>query len=141
MIRLGVCLILLAGTATAETLVAARTIRAQAIIGPDDLTLSAADLPGGTSDAALLVGMEARVALYPGRPVRPQDVGTPAIVDRNELVPLVFEGGGLQIRTEGRALGRASAGDVIRVMNLASRNTVTARIGEDGAAYVGGPLR
>ncbi|WP_373487298.1 flagella basal body P-ring formation protein FlgA, partial [Blastomonas sp.] len=38
--------------------------------------------------------------------------------------------------TDGRALGRAGVGDVIRVMNLTSRTTVTAQIGADGAAYV-----
>ena len=37
---------------------------------------------------------------------------------------------------EGRALDRAGPGDVIRVMNLSSRTTVSARVGLDGAAYV-----
>lgn len=139
MIRLVLLICCIAAPAAAETIVAARTIRAQSIIGPDDLALSAASLPGGTDDAALLVGMEARVALYAGRPIRPEDVGTPAVVDRNGIVSLIFNANGLLIVTEGRALGHASEGDVIRVMNLGSRNTVTARIGPDGSAYVGGP--
>lgn len=136
MIRIALALAVLANPAFAETVVAARTIPAQSIIAAGDLAMRDADTPGGEADPALFIGMEARVALYAGRPVRAADVGFPAIVDRNQLVPLVFDAGGLMIRTEGRALGRAGVGEVIRVMNMSSRNTVSARIGADGAAYV-----
>ncbi|EAR50734.1 flagellar basal-body P-ring formation protein FlgA [Oceanicola granulosus HTCC2516] len=129
-------LLLLAGPAAAETLVATRTIRAQEIIAAADLALDAAEFAGGTSDAALLVGQEARVAIYAGRPVRPADVGPPAIVERNAILPLIYNSNGLTISTDGRALDRAASGEIIRVMNLSSRTTVTARIGPDGAGYV-----
>lgn len=129
-------LLMLASTASAETVVAARTIQAQSIIAAGDLVIQQATLPGGESDPALFIGMEARVALYAGRPIRVADVGFPAIVDRNQLIPLVYDANGLVIRTEGRALGRAGVGEIIRVMNMTSRNTVSARIGSDGAAYV-----
>lgn len=120
----------------ADTVVAARTIQAQTIIAESDLALQPGDNPAGESDPALFIGMEARVALYAGRPIRVADVGFPAIVDRNQLVPLVYENNGLVIRTEGRALGRAGVGETVRVMNMSSRNTVSARIGKDGSAYV-----
>lgn len=136
MIRLALILCLIGTSPSADVLVAARTIPAQSLIGPDDLMLRNIDDPNGTEDPLLLIGMEARIALYAGRPVRPADVGFPAIVDRNEIVPLIFQSGGLLIATEGRALGRAGVGEIIRVMNLTSRNTVTARIADDGAAYV-----
>lgn len=122
--------------AFADVLVAARTIPAQSVIGPSDLVLARMEAAGGIDDPALLVGMEARVALYAGRPVRPGDVGLPAIVDRNQIIPLIYDAGGLYIATEGRALGRAGVGEVIRVMNLTSRSTVTVKIGNDGAGYV-----
>ncbi len=136
MIRLIALACLLAAPALAETVVAARTIPAHTLIGPDDLLLRDVVMPGGIDDPALIVGMEARVALYAGRPIRPADVGFPAVVERNQLVPLIYLRAGLTITTEGRALGRAGPGDVINVMNLASRTTVSARIGLDGAAYV-----
>ncbi len=135
MIRFIVAL-MLAGPAAAETLVAARTIPAQSIIGPEDVLMRDITVPGTVNDPQLLIGMEARVALYAGRPIRPGDVGFPAVVERNQIVPLVFDARGILIATEGRALDRAGPGDLIRVMNLASRNTVTARIGADGVAYV-----
>ncbi len=129
-------MMLLATPLAAETVVAARTIPAHALIGPDDLLLRDVIVPGGVDDPAMIVGMEARVALYAGRPIRPGDVGFPAVVDRNALVPLIYQRGGVSISTEGRALDRAGPGDLIRVMNLASRVIVTARIGIDGAAHV-----
>jgi flagellar basal body P-ring formation protein FlgA len=121
----------------AESVVATRTIRAKALIGPEDLTLVSAELPGALNDPAAAVGQEARVAIYAGKPVRPGDLGPPTLVDRNQLVTLIYKAGGLAISTEGRALSRGSEGDEVRAMNLGSRNTVSGRIGPDGAVYVG----
>jgi flagellar basal body P-ring formation protein FlgA len=133
------CLLILAlaTPAAAESVVATRTIRAKSLIAPEDLTLVGAELPGALSDPDAAVGQEARVAIYAGKPVRPGDIGPPTLVERNQVVRLVYVTGGLAISTEGRALGRGSAGDDIRVMNLGSRNTVSGRIGPDGAVYVG----
>tara|TARA_R110002072_G_scaffold36528_1_gene107559 strand:- start:1249 stop:1662 length:414 start_codon:yes stop_codon:yes gene_type:complete len=135
MIRI-LLLCLLALPAGAETLVAARTIPARTIIGSDDLLLRDIATTGGITDPSSLIGMEARVALYAGRPIRQGDVGPPAVVDRNQIIPLVYMRSGVMISTEGRALDRAGPGDLIRVMNLSSRSTVTARVGPDGTAYV-----
>lgn len=120
----------------AETLVAARTIPAMTILTPQDLALQDVDSPGGETDPLLFIGMETRVALYAGRQVNVGDVGYPAVVERNEIISLIFVSGGLRIATEGRSLARAGPGDIIRVMNLASRSTVSAKIGVDGVAYV-----
>lgn len=129
--------ILLAQPAFAESVVATRTIRAKSVITAQDLTTVSAALPGALTDPAEALGLEARVAIYAGKPVRAGDLGPPALVDRNQLVSLVFLSGGLAISAEGRSLGRGSEGDLVQVMNLASRNTVTGRVGPDGAVYVG----
>lgn len=130
-------LLALAAPVSAESLVATRTIRAKTLVAPEDLTLVSAALPGALSDPSQAVGLEARVAIYAGKPVRPGDLGPPTLVERNQLVKLVYLSGGLAISTEGRALARGSEGEEIRVMNLGSRNTVTGRIGPDGTVYVG----
>ncbi len=130
-------LVALAAPASAESLVATRTICAKTLVAVEDLTLVSAELPGALTDPDQAVGLEARVAIYAGKPVRPGDLGPPTLVDRNQLVKLVYLSGGLAISTEGRALARGSEGDDVRVMNLGSRNTVTGRIGPDGAVYVG----
>ncbi|WP_299637128.1 flagellar basal body P-ring formation chaperone FlgA [uncultured Ruegeria sp.] len=122
--------------AQADIVVSTRTIRAKEAISAADLELKPTDIADAISDPDRLIGQEARVALYPGRPIRDSDVGPPAIVDRNDLVVLVFSSQPLSITTEGRALGRGAAGDRIRVMNLSSRTTVTGRIRPNGQVEV-----
>lgn len=129
--------LLAASPALAESVVATRTIRAQTLISPEDVTTVAADLPGALQDPSAALGLETRVAIYAGRPVRLADLGTPTLVQRNQVVALIFLAGGLAISTEGRAMARGSEGEVIRVINLASRTTVSGRVGPDGAIYVG----
>ena len=126
-----------AAPAAADTPVAARTIRAQTVLAPSDLATVEGEVPGAIGDADAIVGQEARVALYAGRPIMPGDVGPPALVDRNQIVRMVHDAGGLTIVTEGRALGRGGVGDSLRVMNLASRTTVTGVVLPDGTVAVG----
>ena len=136
MIRHAFAFMVLASPAFADTLVAARTIPARTIIGPEDVLLRDLDIAGGITTVDAAVGQEAKVALYAGRPIRPGDLGAPAIVERNQIVLLVYQNGGITISTEGRALERAGVGDFVRIMNLSSRATVTARIDETGRAFV-----
>ncbi|MFU8776470.1 MAG: flagellar basal body P-ring formation chaperone FlgA [Roseovarius sp.] len=121
--------------ALADVIVATRTIRPQEILGAADLLLKKGE---GQNDLSLadLIGQEARVALYPGRPVRAGDVGPPTVVERNQVVPLIYLRGGLEIMTEGRSLDRAGIGDHVRVMNLASRATVSGRVTPSGQILV-----
>lgn len=117
--------------------VAARTIRAQSIIEPGDLVAGTTPFPGALVDPAEGIGREARVTLYAGRPVQAADLVAPALVDRNQTIPLIYSSGPLTILAEGRALSRGGEGEVIRVMNLESRMTVTGRVAADGAVHVG----
>ncbi len=132
-----VLLMLLPTAALADSVVATRPIRAMAVITPEDVTTVAADIDGALQDVAAAVGQEARVMIYPGRPVRSGDLGLPSIVERNAVVPLSYRTASLVILTEGRALDRGGAGDAIRVMNLTSRTIVTGLIGPDGTVNVG----
>ena len=132
-----VVLLMLATGARAEMLVAARTIRAQALIAPTDLAWAEGTMPDAFADPADVLGQEARVAIYAGRPILAGDIGPPALVERNQSVTLVYSRGGLTILAEGRSLGRGGAGDSLRAMNLASRTTITGRIAADGTVHVG----
>lgn len=123
--------------ARAETVVAAGTIRSQQIIGPDDVTLSEGTVVGALTDLSSAIGREARINIYPGRPVRPGDLQEPALVERNEIVTLQFLRGGLMIMTEGRSLDRAVLGERLLVQNLSSRTTVTGVVAGPGLVTVG----
>lgn len=135
MIRLFV-LILLSTPALAETVVPTRTIRADAVISSTDVALSGAKIPNGYARLTDVIGQEARVALYPGRPILIDDIGPPAIVTRNQLVQVSFRAEGMQITTEGRALERGAVGDRVRIMNLSSRATLFGQVRQDGTIEV-----
>ena len=121
----------------ADALVTTRVIKAGQVIQAADLTRVEADIPGTVADPALVTGQEARVALYPGRPIREGQFGPPAIVMRNQVVQLAYVVGTLAISTEGRALDRGGVGDIIPILNLSSRNTVKGRVMPDGSVRVG----
>jgi flagella basal body P-ring formation protein FlgA len=129
-------LIWLAGDVAADTVVASRTIRANTLILPTDVALSTAQLADGFRQAADVIGQEARVVLYAGRPILPGDIGPPAVITRNQIVRIAFHGGGLSIVTEGRALERGAVGDRVRIMNLSSRATLFGHVQEDGSVRV-----
>ncbi len=124
------------GGVLGDTVVPTRTIRAQQVIAMSDVKLLDIKAAGGFASLDEVAGLEARVTLYPGRVVRSGDVGPPAMVDRNQLVALIYDRGGLVIRTEGRALDRAGIGEFVKVMNLASRATLVGRVQPDGTISV-----
>ena len=127
---------LLAVPALADTVVSARTVRANQIITEMDVTFAQGDLTTGFSRLSDVIGQEARVALYAGRPILVGDIGPPAVIDRNQIVGLRYSANGITISTEGRALERGAIGDMIRVMNLGSRATLFGQILSDGSIEV-----
>lgn len=132
-------LLLLSTPAGADSLIAARNVRPEAILTEADILIVPDDIAGAADHPEVVIGMEARVAIYAGRPIRPEDLGPPAIVLRNQVVALSYLAGTLAIRAEGRALDRGGVGDLVRVMNLSSRTTVTGVVGQDGLIHVTAP--
>ncbi|KIN74555.1 flagellar basal body P-ring formation chaperone FlgA [Sulfitobacter guttiformis] len=120
----------------AETVVPSRTIRPNQIITEIDVTFAAGDIETAYSRLSDVIGQEAYVALYAGRPIFMGDIGPPAVIDRNQIVGLRYRTNGITISTEGRALERGAVGDRIRVMNLGSRATLFGQILNDGTIEV-----
>jgi flagella basal body P-ring formation protein FlgA len=128
---------LAAGAVFAQSVTAVHPIRSQTVIEAGDLAESAEDVPGGVGSIEAAIGKEAKVALYPGRPILASQLRAPALVERNAVVRMSYAAGSLKIVTEGRALDRAGAGEQVRVMNLASKQTVTGTVAPDGSVEVG----
>lgn len=129
--------LLVATPAPADVLVAARTLRAGTLVEAGDFILLSDPAPLGAAQSPdEAVGLEARVTLYARRPIPVASLGPPALVERNQLVTLVFQAGGLEIRADGRALGRGAEGETVRIMNLASRSTVSGTIAGPGLVSV-----
>jgi flagella basal body P-ring formation protein FlgA len=129
--------LLAAGAVLAQSVEPVRAIRGQSLLAAEDLVAVDAAVPGAVASIAEAVGKEAKVTLYPGRPILLAQIGTPALVERNARVRMNYNHGALRIVTDGRALDRAGVGEPVRVMNLASRQTVTGVVAADGSVEVG----
>lgn len=122
--------------ASAETVIAAKTLRAYTLITAHDVIAKDTDVPGAVTSMHDVIGQETRVAIYAGRPIRPSDVGPPAIVERNQIVTLIFNKNGLTILSEGRSLSRGGIGDQVRVMNTSSRSNLFGTVAQDGSVLI-----
>jgi flagella basal body P-ring formation protein FlgA len=122
--------------AAEAVLIATRAIRGGTVILPGDVALAPGTVPGALGDPGLAVGLEARVTLYPGRPILAGQVGPPALVARNQAVTLVYRSAGLEIVALGRALDRGGPGERVRAMNLDSRLVVSGRVAGPGLVEV-----
>ncbi|RJE80354.1 flagellar basal body P-ring formation chaperone FlgA [Paracoccus sp. JM45] len=128
-------LALLPANAWAGGLGAAHTLPAGSVITAGDLRVIDTDRPGLT-DPSAAIGMQTRITIYEGRPLHGNMLQAPRLVDRNQIVRLSFLRGGLRIDTEGRAMNDGAAGEMIHVMNIGSRSTVTAQVMPDGSLAV-----
>lgn len=131
--------IIVVGPVLADVVVPRQTMRAGSILKSEDLRVDGRSINGMVDNLSSAIGKEARVALYAGRPIRREDLTAPATIQRNQIVPLIFENLGLSISTGGRALDRGSPGDLIRVMNISSRKTLFGRVLPNGSVDVSNP--
>lgn len=129
--------ILCAAPVYSEAIYASRVIRPGEIINSSDLRLGEKASAESSLLLSEIVGAEARVIIYADRPIRADHTRPPTLVSRNQLVSLIFEGSGLRIEAEGRAMERGSLGESIKVMNLGSRRTVTGTVLADRNILVG----
>ncbi len=121
---------------SAEVAIAARNIRPGEVMSVTDVMVIRGEASGAIKSADLIVGAEAKVALYAGRVILASQIVPAASVQRNQIVEIRFSSNGLSMSTDGRASGRGSAGQRIRVMNLASKTSILGTIQSDGSARV-----
>lgn len=119
-----------------DTVIAKHLIRPGTTITSLDIVLTPENLPNGASMPEEVIGLEASSLIYPGRPLGAHNLRLPAIIERNSIVTVHFARKGLAIKTEGRALERASVGESVKVMNLDSRTTLTGLAMSNGSVLV-----
>ena len=114
--------------ATAPVVVATRRLALGEIIGPADLHLTRQRAerlrPGLATDPGQVVGKALRRPIAPHLPFALNDLLLPSVIEKNATVTMLMEGPGLSMSAQGRALASAARGEVVPVMNLASRSTV-----------------
>lgn len=89
------------------------------------------------TDAGELLGMSPKRTVAPNRPIRSNDLQRPVMIDKGDVVTMVFRAGGLTLTASGRAVESGGRNGVIRVLNERSRLTVEARIVAPGQVVVG----
>src|SRR6202040_700457 len=71
------------------------------------------------------VGMQARRQLRAGQALRIADLAKPDLVQRDQSVTLIYETAGLYLTIRGKAIDSGTEGDVVNVVNLQSKRTVS----------------
>lgn len=79
-------------------------------------------------DADKLIGKTPVRMVEAGVPVRDRDVKSPQLVARGDEVVLQFNQSGLQLTAKGKAMQNGAEGEIIRVMNLSSNQSLRAEV-------------
>ncbi len=75
-----------------------------------------------------LIGMTPRRLVMAGEPVSINGIEAPRMVKRGEMITMTYNKGPLSLTTTGKALEHGSKGDVVRVINLASNQTLEGKV-------------
>jgi len=121
------------GTAveTVEAAVLARNVERNEVIKSSDVMVERRPKAEVGTDAAprdRTVGMQARRQLRAGQAIRTADLAKPDLVQRDQNVTLIYEASGLYLTMRGKALDNGTEGDVVSVMNLQSKRTVSGTV-------------
>ncbi len=126
--------------AIVEVPVLAHAMERGEIISPRDIVIervpSNALRPDMITDAGRLAGMSARRQLREGVPLTRDQLMEPILVQRGDLVTILFRSPGLTLTTRGRALSSGARGDVIQIFNIQSKRTVEAEVTGPGFVAV-----
>ena len=118
------------GTAieTIEAAVLARNVERSEVLKSSDVIVERRPKVEVGPDAAVrsaAVGMQARRQLHAGQALKVADLAKPDLVTRDQNVTLIYDTSGLYLTMRGKALEGGTEGDVVNVMNLQSKRTVS----------------
>jgi flagellar basal body P-ring formation protein FlgA len=121
------------GTAveTVEAAVLARNVERNEMIKSSDVVVERRPRADVGSDVAArdrAVGMQARRQLRAGQALKSADLARPDLVQRDQTVTLIYEAAGLYLTIRGKALESGTEGDVVSVLNLQSKRTVSGTV-------------
>jgi flagellar basal body P-ring formation protein FlgA len=118
------------GTAieTVEAAVLARGVERSEVLKSSDVIVERrpkAEVGNDVASRDRAVGMQARRQLRAGQALRIADLAKPDLVQRDQAVTLIYESAGLYLTIRGKALEAGTEGDVVNVLNLQSKRTVS----------------
>ena len=126
-----------------EVPVAARDLPRGTIMTEDDitfLTMDESDLVGNmATDISEIVGQVTRLTLRSGQPVRLHSLARAVAVDRGQSVTVLWSVASINLTAQGKAMEKGGVGDVIRVVNTKSNQTVMAEIIDGRTVRIAAP--
>jgi flagella basal body P-ring formation protein FlgA len=132
------------GTAieTVEAAVLARGVDGKEVLKASDVIIERRPKSEVGTDVASrdrAVGMQVRRQLRAGQALRLADLSKPDLVTRDQAVTLVYESAGLYLTIRGKAIENGTEGDVVNVLNLQSKRTVSGIVVGRGQVSVAVP--
>ncbi len=89
------------------------------------------------TDSAELIGKSPERSISAYRPLRGQEIASPATIKKNDIVQMRYVVSGMEITATGQAMGDGAQNGMIAVRNLASKKIVHARVEDDKTVSVG----
>ena len=109
-----------------------RSLRAGDIIGNTDIDHIAVKSRSLNHDVLLdeqkVIGKTPRRIVHAGKPIKAQDVSLPQLVERGDIVTIIFSHGGVRLTARGKAMQNGAQGDIIRVVNTVSNRSLDALV-------------
>jgi len=125
---------------TAEALVLTRPLGRNDVIKASDVAIERrpkAEVRNGVATALRdAVGLATRRPLPAGELIRSADLARPDLIQRNEMVTLVYEAPGLLLTLRGKAVDSGAQGDTISVLNMQSKRTVQGTVTGPGQVTI-----
>ncbi len=88
------------------------------------------------ADPEKLIGMTARRIVVAGRPIKNSDLIAPQIIARGQYLTLSLNNSMMNLTTQVKALENGAKGDIIRVLNTSSNQTLQAIVLSNNEAQV-----
>jgi flagellar basal body P-ring formation protein FlgA len=111
-----------------EAAVLTRNIERTEILKSSDLMVERrpkAEIGGDAAVRDRALGMQVRRSMRAGQALKAADLVKPDLVQRDQGVTLIYQSAGLYLTTRGKAVDSGTEGDVVSVVNLQSKRTVT----------------
>src|SRR5258706_3669485 len=127
---------------TVEAAVLARNVERNEVIKSSDVVVERRPKAEVGSDVASrdrAGGMQARKQLRAGQALKTADLAKPQLVQRDQSVTLIYEAVGLYLTIRGKALEGGTEGDVVSVINLQPKRTVSGVVTGRGQVTVSVP--
>jgi flagellar basal body P-ring formation protein FlgA len=126
---------------TVEVAVLTRDIDRADLLKSSDVAVERrpkAEVTGEAASRDRTLGMQLRRPMRAGMPIRVADIVKPEFVQRDQNVTVIYQVPGIYLTTRGKAIESGAEGDIISVLNLQTKRTLTGVVTARGQVTVQG---